>query len=147
MGKRVSCPHRVKKPPVVVAESSASNRGSAYYPLDQAKKGSGFFTSDNSSSPFLVESVVMRQNSGRRAKGEMTTFGKKAPDIENSIKKYLDSVHYEASPIIVTQQGQPPLSLPFLSGKLCTSSRITEELQFLLGRHGRSLDSRCSSRS
>ena len=35
----------------------------------------------------------MRQNSGRRSKGQMTTFGKARPgsnpDIENSVKMYL----------------------------------------------------------
>ena len=37
----------------------------------------------------------------------MTTFGKDEPldvtnrDIENSVKQYLDSVHYESSPIVV----------------------------------------------
>ena len=93
------------------AESGAnSNRSSVYFPLEPIKVSSGYFTTDNSSS-FNPEPVVMRQNSGRKVK-QMTTFGKGQSgqsgqsDIENSIKKYLDSVHYEASPIIITQQGK-----------------------------------------
>ena len=95
------------------AESRAnnSNRSSVYFPLEPVKVSSGYFAAENSSS-FNLEPVVMRQNSGRKVK-QMTTFGKGQSgqsDIENSIKKYLDSVHYEASPIIVTQQGQSLLS-------------------------------------
>ena len=60
----------------------------------------------------------MRQNSGRRVRNtEMTTFGKdkvqgkeKSPrdsDIEHSVKKYLDSVHYDSSPVVVSSSTQP----------------------------------------
>ena len=90
-------------------ESGAnSNRSSVYFPLEPIKVSSGYFAAENSSS-FNPEPVVMRQNSGRKVK-QMTTFGKGQTgqsDIENSIKKYLDSVHYEASPIVITQEGKP----------------------------------------
>ena len=34
---------------------------------------------------------------------DMSTFGKEKTnsDIENSVKKYLDSVHYDSSPIVI----------------------------------------------
>ena len=82
----------------------------------------------------------------------MTTFGKGQTgqsDIENSIKKYLDSVHYEASPIVITQEGKNlALYIAYLRlfAKLYVLSRLTEELQLLLRRHGRPVDSRRSSR-
>ena len=121
-----------KGPGSAPAESGVnSNRSSVYFPLEPVKVSSGYFTAENSSS-FNMEPVVMRQNSGRKVK-QMTTFGKGQSgqsDIENSIKKYLDSVHYEASPIVVTQQGKPLLSQIF--AKLHVFSRPAEELQLLL---------------
>ena len=97
--------------PLPADSRATSTRSSVYFPLEPVKVSSGYFAAENSSS-FNPEPVVMRQNSGRKVK-QMTTFGKgpsDQSDIENSIKKYLDSVHYETSPIVVTQQGKyfPP---------------------------------------
>ena len=67
---------------------------------------------------------MMRQLSGRRIRNtEMTTFGKEKteligkssdakvgkPDIEHSVKKFLDSVHYDSSPIVLPS---PPRQRP-----------------------------------
>ena len=53
----------------------------------------GFFTSEKQAPLLISEPVILRQNSGRRSKGQMSTFGKgrpgSKPDIENSVKMYL----------------------------------------------------------
>ena len=104
-----------------------SNRNSGYFPVINTGSDSGtkldvtYFTPEKKmSSSFPSDSVIMRQNSGRRSrKADMSTFGKEKErflgknntgansDIENSVKNYLDSVHYESTPIIVpTLQNQ-----------------------------------------
>ena len=105
-------------------DKNKSNRGSGYFPVDngfggsKSQRGSAYFTPEKHVKPFASEPVVMRQNSGRRVRNtEMTTFGKdkvqgkeKSPrdsDIEPSVKKYLDSVHYDSSPVVVSSSTQP----------------------------------------
>ena len=105
-------------------DKNKSNRGSGYFPVDngfggsKSQRGSAYFTPEKHVKPFASEPVVMRQNSGRRVRNtEMTTFGKdrvqgkeKSPrdsDIEHSVKKYLDSVHYDSSPVVVSSSTQP----------------------------------------
>ena len=104
-----------------------SNRNSGYFPVintgsdSRTKLDVTYFTPEKKmSSSFPSDSVIMRQNSGRRSrKADMSTFGKEKErflgknntgansDIENSVKNYLDSVHYESTPIIVpTLQNQ-----------------------------------------
>ena len=85
---------------------------------------SDYFTPEKVIKPFTSEPVVMRQLSGRRIRNtEMTTFGKEKteplgtssdarvgkPDIEHSVKRYLDSVHYDSSPIVLPS---PPKQRP-----------------------------------
>ena len=85
---------------------------------------SDYFTPEKVIKPFTSEPVMMRQLSGRRIRNtEMTTFGKEKteplgtssdakvgkPDIEHSVKRYLDSVHYDSSPIVLPS---PPKQRP-----------------------------------
>ena len=85
---------------------------------------SDYFPPEKAIKPFTSEPVMMRQLSGRRIRNtEMTTFGKektellgtssdakvRKPDIEHSVKNYLDSVHYDSSPIVLPS---PPRQRP-----------------------------------
>ena len=77
-----------------------------------SRQNSSYFTPEKPiiKSKFPSNDVIIRKNSGRKwHKPGMTTFGKDEPhnvtnsDIENSVKQYLDSVHYESSPIVVPE--------------------------------------------
>jgi len=83
-----------KKKSTPVKVDGGSKRNSGYFPSEAgSKRSSGFFTSEKQTPLLISEPVIMRQNSGRRSKGQMTTFGKARPgsnpDIENSVKMYL----------------------------------------------------------
>ena len=62
----------------------------------------GFFTSEKQTPLLISEPVILRQNSGRRNKGQMTTFGKgrpaAKPDIEHSVKRYLSDSQPDGRP-------------------------------------------------
>ena len=102
-----------------------SNRNSGYVQVSDSeftftsKPNSPYFTPEKTTSTFGSSEVVLRQNSGRRfQKTDMSTFGKEKTnsDIENSVKKYLDSVHYDSSPIVIPipdKQGGK-LTLPYV---------------------------------
>lgn len=131
-------------------DKNKSNRGSGYFPVDngfggsKSQRGSAYFTPEKHVKPFASEPVVMRQNSGRRVRNtEMTTFGKdrvqgkeKSPrdsDIEHSVKKYLDSVHYDSSPVVVSSSTQPQPVVATLEAALTNSfsSSHTDDLSTL----------------
>ena len=106
----------------IMKKKPVNGSSSGYYSVDTGsttKSDFSYFTPDNNPSAFSSETVVMRQNSGRRFRTtEMTTFGKEKKalldsspannDIEDSVRNYLDSVHYESSPITIPTQSKAP---------------------------------------
>ena len=104
-------------------DSTLFNSKYRYVKSFHVQSESDYFTPEKVIKPFTSEPVVMRQLSGRRIRNtEMTTFGKEKtdlvtssdakvgkPDIEHSVKKYLNSVHYDSSPIVLPS---PPRQRP-----------------------------------